>query len=39
VIGVGQGAVPLLGGGLELAVSFQDGGEHGQRVAGPGGRG
>ena len=39
VIGVGQGAVPVLGGGGELAVAFQDGGEHGQRVAGRGGRG
>ena len=39
VIGVGQGAVPVLGGGQELAVSVQDGGQHGQRVAGRGGRG
>ncbi len=39
VIGVSQGAVAVLGGGVELAVSFQDGGQHGQRVAGRGGRG
>ena len=39
VIGVSQGAVPVLGGGQELAVSFQDGGQHGQRFAGRGGRG
>jgi hypothetical protein len=39
VIGVRQGAVPVLGGGHELAVSFQDGGEHGQRFAGRGGWG
>ena len=39
VIGAGQGAVPVLGGGEELAVSFQDGGQHGQRLAGRGGRG
>ncbi len=39
VIGVGQGAAPVLGGGAELAVSFQDGAEHGQRFAGRGGRG
>ena len=39
VIGVGQSTVPVLGGGQELAVSFQDGGEHGQRFAGRGGWG
>ena len=39
MIGVSQGAVAVLGGGVELAVSFQDGGQHGQRVAGRGGRG
>ena len=39
VIGVDQGAVPVLGGGQELAASFQAGGQHGQRVAGRGGRG
>ena len=39
VVGVGQGAVPGLGGGGELAVSFQDGGQHGERLAGRGGWG
>jgi hypothetical protein len=39
MIGVGQGAVPVLGGGQELAISVQDSGQHGQRVAGRGGGG
>ena len=37
VVGVGQGTVPVLGGGQELAVAFQDGGQHGQRLARRGG--
>jgi hypothetical protein len=39
VIGAGQGTVPVLGGGQELAVPFQDSGQHGQRLASRGGRG
>ena len=38
VIGVSQGAVPVLGGG-QAAVAFQHGGQHGQRFAGRGGLG
>ena len=39
MVGVGEGAVPVLGGGAELAVAFDDGAEHGQRFAGRGRRG
>jgi hypothetical protein len=39
VIGVGQGAVPVLGRGQELAVSVHDGGQHGQRLTGRSGWG
>ena len=37
VVGVGEGAVPVLGGGHELPVTVQDGGQHGQRLARRGG--
>jgi hypothetical protein len=37
VIGTGQGAVLVLGGGQELAIAVQDGGQHGQRLARRGG--
>jgi hypothetical protein len=37
VVGVGEGAVPVLSGGQELAVAVQDGGQHGQRLARRGG--
>jgi len=37
MVGVGKGAVPVLGGGQELPVAVQDGGQHGQRLARRGG--
>ena len=39
VIGASQGTQPVLGGGQELAVPFQDRGQHGQRLPGRGARG
>ena len=39
MIGVGQGAVPVLARGQELAVSVHDGGQHGQRLTGRSGWG
>jgi hypothetical protein len=37
VVGAGQDAVPVLGGGQELPVAVQDGDQHGQRLARRGG--
>ena len=39
VVGGGEGPVPCLGGGVLLAVTFEDGGEHAERRARRGGRG
>jgi TIR domain len=39
VVGVGEGLLAGLGGRVLLAVAVQDGGQHGERLAGRGGRG